>query len=167
MSYFKRKPGTKSAIRILKNPFPDIAAFNAVVQSIVLKNPLGCTSYQSDRKNHPPVWITREQYTAKFAYLNTSGKRIGTGLDMYDSVEGYENGIAAVISNMANIAAHRGKVRHMADADLFSILLNCHDPEGEVYLLGITRNQLTLASYRDDRIRMHVEAWAGTVPALA
>ncbi|GAB6286377.1 MAG: hypothetical protein STSR0009_25780 [Methanoregula sp.] len=167
MSYFKRKPGTKSAVRLLKNPFPDIAAFNAVVQSIVLKNPLGCTSYQSDRKNHPPVWITREQYTAKFAYLNTSGKRIGTGLDMYDSVEGYENGIAAVISNMANIAAHRGKVRHCADADLFSVTLKCHDSNGELYFLSIARNRVTLSSYSDEGIRSRVERWAEGVPALA
>jgi len=166
MSYFKRKPGTKSTVRILKNPFPDIAAFNAVVQSIVLKNPLGCTTYQSDRKNHPPVRITREQYTAKFAYLNTSGKRIGTGLDMYDSVEGYENGIAAVISNMANIAAHRGKVRHMADADLFSVLLNCHDPDGAVFFLSIARDRVTISSYTDDAIRNRVETWADSVPAL-
>jgi hypothetical protein len=49
--------------------------------------------------------------TAKFVYLNIKGKRIGTALDMYDSVEGYQTGIAAVISNMANIASHRGKVK--------------------------------------------------------
>ncbi|MCX5856254.1 MAG: hypothetical protein NTZ24_17070, partial [Deltaproteobacteria bacterium] len=130
MGYFKQKPGTKSAFRYLKNPFPDLTAFNTVVQSLIMKNPLGCKSYMSAKKNHPPLETVREMYTAKFVYLNAVGKQIGHGLDMYNSVEGYENGIAAVISNMANIAAHCGKVRHLPDADLFSVTLKCHDPDG-------------------------------------
>ena len=45
MAQFKLKPGTQSAVRYLDKPFPDIAAFDAVVRSLVLSNPLGCTSY--------------------------------------------------------------------------------------------------------------------------
>jgi len=41
---FKQKTGTKSAVRYLKNPFPDVTAFDALVQSLIQKNPLGCTS---------------------------------------------------------------------------------------------------------------------------
>jgi len=85
---------------------------------------------------------------------------------MYDSVDGYEFGIAAMITNMANIAAHRGRVRHIPGADHFSVLLKCHDPNGELYFLSIARDRITLSSYIDDGIRKRVEAWADSVPAL-
>lgn len=167
MAVFKEKTGTKSATRHLKNPFPDATAFDAVVQSLVMKNPLGCTSYMKAKKNHRPVEKVREMYTAKFVYKNNDGKRIGTGLDMYNSIEGYQTGIAAVISNMANIASHGGKVRHIPDADLFSVTLKCHDPELGMYFLSIARDRVTLSSYCDDAIRKKVERWADRVPGLA
>ena len=167
MKYFKPKPGTKSAVRILEIPFTDIAAFNAIVRLLVYQNPLGCISYMCAKRNHHPVEIVRQMYTAKFVYLNAIGKQIGAGLDRYDSVEGYETGIAAVISNMANIASHRGKVKHIPTADLYSVLLKCHDPNGEMYFLSIARDRVTLSSYSDDGIRSRVEAWARSVPALA
>jgi hypothetical protein len=166
MPDFKPKPGTKSAYRFLKSPIADITAFDGIVNSLVLKNPLGCTSYHTARKHYPPIQKVREMYTAKFVYLDTKGKRIGTGHDMYDSVEGYLTGIAAVISNMANVASHRGKVKHLPEADLFSVMLNCHDPEGELYFLSLARDRVTLSSYSDDRIRKRVERWTDTVPAL-
>jgi len=141
--------------------------FDKLVRSLILANPLGCTSYQSTKKHHPPVQKVREMYTAKFIYLDEKGKRTGSGSEVYNSVEGYENGIAAVISNMANIASHRGKVRHIPAADLFSVTLKCHDPEGELYFLSIARNRVTLSSYSDEGIRTRVERWADSVLALA
>ena len=105
-------------------------------------------------------------YTAKFEYRNERGKRIGTTIEMYDSVEGYETGIAAVISNMANSASHRGKPRHLPKKDLFSVMLQCHDPHGELYYLSIARNRISLSSYTDNAIKKRVEEWTDTVPAL-
>ncbi|MFA4860530.1 hypothetical protein [Methanoregula sp.] len=166
MTGFKPKPGTRSAYRNLKSPFANIDAFDAFVQSLIIKNPLGCTSYRSVRKNYLPVQKVRQMYTAKFVYLNPDKKQIGSGLDRYDSAEGYQNGIAAVISNMANIAAHQGKARHTPDADLYSFLLKCHDPNGEIYFLSIARNRVTLSSYTDDAILTRVEEWADRVPEL-
>ena len=160
MTHFNQRPGTKSAWRILKKPFPNMAAFDSVVRSLILNNPLGCTSYFSGRKNHPPCQKVREMYTAKFVYEDPDGKRIGTGQEMYNALEGYQYGIAAVISNMANIAAHRGKVRHIPDNDLFSVILKCHDPDGEFYFLSIARDRVTVASYTDDEIRRRVVRWA-------
>ncbi len=167
MAHFNQKPGTKSAFRHLKKPLPDAAAFDAVVRSIVMNNPLGCISFWSGRKNHRPVEKVREMYTAKFVYEDPNGKRIGTGQEMYDSLEGYQYGIAAVVTNMANIAAHRGKVRHIPAADLFSVILKSHDPGGEFYFLSIARDRVTVSSYTDDGIRRRVERWADGVPALA
>jgi hypothetical protein len=77
-------------------------------------------------------------------------------------------GIAAVISNIANIASHCGKVKHTPAADHFSVLLKCHDSEGELYFLSLARDRLTLSSYTDDRIRKNVEKkWTDGVPELA
>ena len=167
MAHFNQKPGTMSASYRMKKPFTDVPAFDAIVRSLIMKNPLGCTSYWYRKKNLQPVEKVREMYTAKFVYEDPNEKRIGTGQEMYNSVEGYQYGIAAVISNMANIAAHRGKVRHLPDADLFSVILKCHDPNGELYFLSIARDRLTVSSYTDDEIRRRIETWVEGVPALA
>jgi len=166
MAGFTEQKGRKSAVRYLKDPVRDITAFEEIVLSIILKNPFGCTSYRSARKYHPPVEKTREMYTAKFHYRDTKGKRIGSSSDIYDSVEGYQTGIAAVISNMANIASHGGKVKHLPEADLFSVTLKCHDPDGELYFLSLARDRITLSSYTDDGIRKKVERWTDSVPVL-
>ena len=75
-------------------------------------------------------------------------------------------GIAAVISNMANIAAHGGKIKHIPGADLFSVTLKCHDPDGDIYFLSIARDRVTLSSYSGDGTRTRVEAWTESVPEL-
>ena len=166
MRLFTPRPGTRSATLRLKKPFRDIAEFDAVVRSFVMENPLGCTSYYRAKRNHPPVEVVREMYTARFVYLDERKKRIGAGLDRYDSVEGYHTGIAAVISNMANIASHRGKAKHLPDADLFSVLLKCHTENGEFFFISLARDRITIASYTDDAIRRKIGQWADTVPAL-
>jgi hypothetical protein len=167
MPDFKRRPGTKSAYRPLKVPFADIAAFDETIRSLFLNNPLGCTSYFLKKRHIPPVQKVREMYTAKFEYRNEQKKRIGTTIEMYDSVEGYETGIASVISNMANIASHRGKPRHLPAADLFAVTLKCHDPNGELYYLNLARDRMTVSSYSDDDILRKVRTWEKSVPALA
>jgi len=167
MRQFKPKPGTRSATRILHAPFTDITAFTRVVRGLVRANSLGCTAYRGAKRTHPPLEIVREMYTAKFAYTSEKRKRVGTGQEMYDSVDGYELGVAAMISNMANIAAHRGKVRHIREADHFFTLIKCHDPDKGLFFVSIARDRLTVASYTDDAILKRVEAWAETVPALS
>jgi len=166
MSHFNQRPGTKSAVHHLKKSLPDIAAFDAIVRSLVMKNPFGCTSYMYRGKNHPPVEKVREMYTAKFLYEDTDGKRVGTGQETYNTVEGYQYGIAAVLSHMANFAAHTGKARHIPSQDLFSVILNCHDPGGEIYFLALARDRVTVASYEDDAIKDKVGAWVDSVPEL-
>jgi hypothetical protein len=166
MTHFRSRPGSRSATRRLKRPFPEIAAFSAVVRALITGNPLGCTSYYAIRKNFPPVMTVRERYTAKFAYFNTDGKQVGTGSEVYDSPEGYETGCASMITNMANIAAHRGKVKHLKESDLFSATLKCHDHSGEFYFLSLARDRITVSSYTDDAIRKRVEMWADSVPEL-
>jgi hypothetical protein len=166
MAKFRQKKGTNSSVRTLKRPVPDISAFDTIIQSLILKNPFGCKAYMSGKKNHPPVEKVREMYTAKFVYENMNGKRVGSGSETYNTVDGYYTGIAAVISNIANIIAHGGKAKHSPGADLFSVALTCHDPNGDLFFLSIARDRVTLSSYSDEGIRSRVEAWADGVPAL-
>jgi hypothetical protein len=167
MTHFRQKTGTKSATHLLKHPFPDIGAFIEVVQALRLKNPLGCTSYYARRRNFQPVIPVRERYTAKFVYLDADGKQVGTGSEVYDSAGGYETGVASMISNLANIASHRGKIVHRKDADLFSVTLKCHDADGELYFISLARDRITVSSYTDNSIRKKVEEWTDSVPALS
>jgi hypothetical protein len=166
MTHFRLRPGSKSATRKLKYPFRDSATFSTGIQKILAKNPLGCTSYYSLKRNFPPVIPVRERYTAKFVYHNRSGKQVGTSSEVYDSLEGYETGIASMITNMANIASHRGKVKHLRESDLFSVTLKCHDPSGELYFMSLARDRITISSYTDDAILKRVEAWTDSVPEL-
>lgn len=167
MTHFRQKSGSRSASKRLKHPLPDIATFSAIVQDLIMKNPLGCTSYFIKRRNFPPVMSVRERYTAKFVYLNAQGKQVGASSEVYDSAEGYEIGKASMITSLANIAAHRGKIVHLPDADLFSATLKCHDPSGELYFVSLARDRITVSSYEDDAILKTVEKWAGTIPELA
>lgn len=166
MTHFRSRPGSMSAMHELKHPIRDIAAFSAVVQAIPTGNPLSCTSYYTTKKNFPPIMPVRERYTAKFVYLDRNGKQVGTSSEVYDSLEGYETGIASMITNMANIASHRGKVKHIRESDLFSVTLKCHDPSGEIYFLSLARDKITVSSYTNDAIRKRVEGWADSVPEL-
>ena len=167
MPVFIPRNAKRSASRILKRPVTDVTTFATLVRSLVMANPLGCTSYTTVRRNYPPVMIIRERYTAKFVYTNPVGKRIGTSSEVYDSVDGYETGIAAMISNLANIQSHRGKCRHIPESDLFSAILKCHDPDNGIYFVCLARNSITVASYTGDILRKKVEAWADSIPALA
>lgn len=166
MTHFRLRPGSKSATRKLKHPFPDSATFSTVVKALITQNPLGCTSYYAIKRNFPPVMPVRERYTAKFVYLDRTGKQVGTSSEVYDSIEGYGKGIASMITNMANISAHRGTVKHKKESDLFSVTLKCHDPSGELYFLSLARDRITVSSCTDDAIRKRVEVWADCVPEL-
>jgi len=167
MADFEQNTNVKSAVRRLANPIADVNAFNTIVQSVILNNPFGCVSYMSSGVNHPPVEKTRETYTAKFVYQDADAKKVGTTAEGYATIAGYTAGIAAVLANAANTAAHGGSpVRNQA-ADSFSATLKCHDPSGEMYIVNFSRQQITLSSYEDDAIRTRLETWADGVAALA
>jgi len=166
MASFKEKSPKKSAVLYLRTPFADIGAFSRFVQDIVMKNPFGCVPHMSGRRNHPPVEKIREMYTAKFVYLDTGRRQVGSGSDIYTTLPGYEDGIAAVVSNTANALAHGGKARHIAADDLFAVTLQCHNPDGTLWLLSIARDRVTISGYRDDGVKARVEAWAREQPAL-
>jgi len=167
MADFVQNTNIKSAVRKLANPIADIAAFDAIVQQVILNNPFGCVSYMSSGVNHPPVEKTKESYTAKFVYQDTLAKSVGIGSESYNAIAGYTAGITAMLANTANNTAHGGTPVHNAGADNFSATLKCHDPNGELYQVNFSRQQVTISSYEDDAIRTRIETWADGVPALA
>jgi hypothetical protein len=166
MATFRPKTEKRSAVLYLPTPFPDIRAFTALVQSVIMKNPFGCTSYMTGRRNHPPVEKIREMYTAKFVYLDKGRVQVGSGSEIYNNLTGYEDGIAAVVSNTANALAHGGKAKHTPDADLFAVTLQCHEPDDMLWLFSAARDRITISSYQDDAVKKRVDAWVKTVPAL-
>ena len=157
----------KSAVRKLAEPIADVVAFNTIVQSVITANPFGCVSYMNAGVNHPPVEKSKESYTGKFVYQDEIAKTVGTSSETYNTMTGYNAGIVAVLANTANSTAHCGTGIHDADHDTYSASLKCHDPNGELYFVNISRNQVTLTSYSDDSIRTRVETWADGVTALA
>jgi hypothetical protein len=116
--------------------------------------------------NHQPVERSREMYTAKFVYEDTDAKRIGAGSENYSTIAGFNAGLAAVLANTANITAHGGNVVRNPAGDTYAVTLKCHDPNGELYYVNLSRDRVTISSYEDDSIRTVIETWADGVPAL-
>ena len=167
MADFTQNTTVKSAVRNLANPITDVAAFNAIIQSVILNNPFGCVSYMSSGVNHPPVEKSRESYTAKFVYEDSNAKRIGVGSETYNTITGYNAGISAVLANSANVTAHGGTPVHNEEGDTYSVTLRCHDPNGEMYFVSFARNRVTISSFSDASIQTVIETWADGVSALA
>jgi len=167
MADFMQKTNIKSAVRKLANPIADINAFNTLIQNVITTNPFGCISHMTAGVNHPPVEKSRETYSAKFVYQDGDAKSVGSTSESYNSITGYNSGIAAVLANTANNTAHGGSPVHDSLNDTFSATLKCQDPNGELYFVNISRRQVTLSSYEDDAIPTKIETWADGVTALA
>jgi len=167
MADFIQNTNVKSSARKLAAPITDVDAFSTLVQNVILNNPFGCISYMSGGVNHPPVEKTRESYTAKFVYQDALAKSVGRSSETYNTITGFNAGIAAVLANTANSTAHGGTPVRDPAADSFSATLKCHAPSGEIYMVNFSRQQVTISSYEDDAIRTVLETWADGVPALA
>jgi hypothetical protein len=166
MADFVQSSETKRSVRKLTSPIEDVTAFDTLVQTIISTNPFNCAEYMSAGETHPPVEKTKEAYTLRFVYQDTDAKPVGTGNHKFTSLPGYTAGIAALSGATAVSTAHGGTAVHDADEDSYSVTLKCHDPNGELYNLVLSRTQLNLTSYEDDAILARVEAWADSVPEL-
>jgi hypothetical protein len=167
MADFVQNSTVKSAVRVLAEPFADIDAFNAIVESVITGNPFACVAYMTGGITHQPVEKTRESYVVKIVYEDIDAKSVGTDTGKYNSVAGFNAGAAAMLANTDNTAAHGGTPARDFAAETYSASIRCHDPNGELYYVTLSREQVSLTSYSDDSIRTKVETWADTVPALA
>jgi len=167
MADFQNGTTTKTAFRNLTNPIADPATFNAIVQAVIVSNPLGCVSYISAGETHPGVEKTKEAYTAKIVYQNEDAKVVGAISDRYTSLAGFNAGVAVILAAGTLSTAHGGTVARDTDTETYSATLKCHDPNGELYYLHFSRERIIIASYTDEAIRTKVETWADTETALA
>jgi len=167
MTDFVQSSETKRAVRKLTNPIADVTTFNTIVQSMITQNPFGCVAYMTAGENHPAVEKTKEAYTAKIVYQDTDAVTIGTGTHRFNSLAGFTAGATALLAAAAVTSAHGGTAAHDTDGDTYSTTVKCHDPNGEIYSLVFSRDQVSLSSYEDEAIRTKIETWADTVPELA
>jgi hypothetical protein len=167
MADFVQNTVTKSAVRELANPIADVATFNSIVQSVITDNPFACVSYMTAGVTHEPVEKTREGYAVKILYQDAGAKTVGILSDSFDTIAGFNAGATAILADNAHSTAHGGTPVRDTEHETFSATLKCHDPNGELFNVTFSRNRVSLTSYSDDGIRIKVETWADTVPALA
>jgi len=167
MADFVEKTVTKTAVRELATPIADVSAFNTIVEAVITGNPFGCVAYSEAGVTHQPVEKTKEAYVAKVVYQDTLAKSVGTESGKYTTIAGFNAGAAAILADTALTAAHTGTAVRDPATETYSATLKCRDPNGELYMVTISRDRVNLTSYSDDAIRTKVETWADSVPALA
>jgi hypothetical protein len=167
MGDFVSRSVVKSAVRTLATPLADLTAFNAVVNDITANNPFGCTPYESGGVAHAAVEKTRESYTARFAYENTEAVAIGTTTVRCPTAAAYNGVVTAVPAATAINTAIGETAVHVPNDDTFSATIRCHDANGELYNVAISRTAVTVSGYEADAILAAVETWADGLPALA
>jgi hypothetical protein len=156
----------KIVVREFATPIADPLTFHLIVQSVISDNPFGCVGFTADGKNHPPVEKTKEFYTVRILYKDNNGTIVDTRENTYNSYTGYESGITAIPAITQTIADQGGIAIHDPKFDMYGATLRCHDPNGEIYNIVFTRDDVILGSYSDDTIRTRFETWAKTVPSL-
>lgn len=167
MADFVQKTVVKTAVRELAFPIADVSTFDTIVQAVIADNPFGCVAYTEGGVVHNPVEKTREAYTAKIVYQDPLSKTVGTGSHRFDSIAGFNAGATALLGNAAIATAHNGTAVRDLAGETYSATLNCSDPNGERYMVTLSRDRVNLTSYADDAIRTKVETWADTVAELA
>ena len=136
-------------MRVLATPIVDTSTFNLIVQSVITDNPFRCVGYTSDGTHHDPIEKIKEVYTTRILYKDNTSK------ETFTSYAEYQSAAAAILPMI-----------HDSKNDTFGATLKCHDVNGEIYYVVFTRNDVTLAAYSDDSIRIRFETWANTVASL-
>lgn len=167
MGDFIQNSAVKTSVRVLANPIEDVTTFTAIVNAVITNNPFACVSYISAGVTHAPVEKTKEAYVVKINFQNNEAKIVGTNSEKFNTVAGFNAGASALLADTALATAHGGIPARDSDTETYSATMKCHDPNGEVYLITLSRDKVNLTSYEDDAIRTKVETWADSVPELA
>lgn len=166
MGEFVEKSVSKTAARDLATPIADISAFGILVNSVLVDNPFERSAYQIGTVSHQPVEKTRETYTTRIAFQDADAKTVGQVVARGETSAGYSANIATITGSTAISTAMGGTPSHDPADDTFSVTLKCHDQNGEVYAVTLTRNRITISSYADEGILGRIATWADSVPAL-
>ena len=68
-----------------------MAAFDAIVQSVIAQNPFGCVAYITTGENHPAVEKTKEAYLVRLLYQDTDANTVGTAAHKFDTLPGFNS----------------------------------------------------------------------------
>jgi hypothetical protein len=130
-------------------------------------NPWGCTSYQAAGKTLPAVAKTRESYSGRIVFENDEAKTVGQISVKAPTSAAFNTNVSTIVANATLSTAMGGTSSHDSSEDKFSCTLRCHDSNGELYIVTLSRDKLRLSSFEADTIRTSLDFWADTLPALA
>jgi hypothetical protein len=167
MADFTTGTTTKSAVRKFADPIADVTAFETIVQGVITGNPFQCVSYNAGGVEHEPVERSRQAYTARVAYEDANAKEVALVIIRAGDVGGFTTVSNHVIADTDITTSLGGTPSRDSAKETYSATLKCHDANGEIYYLTFGRKQVSLTSYTDEGIRLRVETWADTIPALA
>jgi hypothetical protein len=167
MADFVQQSITKSATRTLTTPIADADTFETLVEAVVTNNPFACTAYTVGGVAMNPVEITKRSYGARLVWEDVDAKNVGTTTEKYSTKAGFNAGVAVIMANAPLATAHVGTPIHDPDLDTYSATIRCHDANGEVYTVTVSRDHIDVTSYSDDAILAKVETWADGQAALA
>ena len=104
----------------------------------------------------------------KIVYQDTDAKTVGNLSDKFNTIAGFNAGATAILAQRGPHRQPTAALRSVTPRRRpYSATLKCHDPNGELYMVNFSRDQVTLTSYSDEAIRTKVETWADSVAALA
>lgn len=158
LSFSKQKSGpiqdsqSKMLVREFTSPISDAFTFNQIVQSVITDNPLECDGYVINGTNHAPIEKIKEFYTVRILDKDNNGIIVNTSEETFNSYADYESATDVILP-----------MAHDSKFDIFGSTLKCHDVNGEIYYVVFTREDVTLAAYSDDSIRVRFETWADTI----
>ena len=167
MADFITSTTTKTAVRDLAEPIPDLATFVTLVQTILDTNPWGCTSYQSGGQTLSAVAKTRESYSGRIVYENAEAKTVGQISVKAPTAASFNTDVSTILGVAALGSAMGGSPSHDTSVDKFSCTLRCHAANGELYIVALSRDKIRLSSFEADTIRTSLDTWADTLPILA
>ena len=167
MGDFVQQNITKSATRVLEKPIADADTFETLVNAVVTDNPFSCTTYTVGGDAMAAVAITKRSYGARLVWEDTEAKNVGNTTEKYSTKAGFNAGIAILMASAPLATQHGGTCIHDPDLDTYSATIRCHDANGDVYTVIVSRDHIDVTSYADDAILVKVETWADRVAALA
>ena len=167
MADFITSNTTKTAVRDLAAPIEDLTSFVTLVQTIIDTNPWGCTSYQVSGQTLPAVAKTREYYSGRIVYENAEAKTVGQISVKAPTAASFNTNLSTILANAALSTAMGGSPSHDSSEDKFSCTIRCHDANGELYIVALSRDKIRLSSFEADTIRTSLDTWADGIPALA
>jgi hypothetical protein len=100
-------------------------------------------------------------------YEDDNANVIGSSLNDFNTVSGFNSGIVVLMGNRSLAKAHGGTCIHDPEEDTYYAALRCHDANGELFYLTFRRDEVVLAAYSDNAIQVRFEAWADKIPPLA